>query len=95
MTVKNTEGLSRAGLTRPVELGTLGGTMILPKPQKLISDEKVREYQGKFVALTSTGPKDIIASADDYGSLTTAVKKLNISDYLIIPVPRMGVAYSH
>jgi hypothetical protein len=94
MTVKNTEGLRRAG-SRSVELLKTTGVIVVPESQKLLSDEMVREYQGKFIALTSTGPKAVIAAADDYGSLIAAVKKLKVIAYLTIPVPRMGAVYSH
>jgi hypothetical protein len=100
MTIVAKEGKAKVVISPSLEKVRAPGAMMieqpkLPKPKKLLSDEMVRKYQGKLIALTSTGPKAVIASADDYGSLIALVKKLNVSRYLVIPVPRMGVAYSH
>ena len=90
------EGVARTSLTSTIEpLIKPGDTVIGPKHQKLISNEMMRDYQGKVIALAAKGPKKVLAVADGYAALIALVKKLEISEYLVVPVPRMGVSYSH
>jgi hypothetical protein len=90
------EGTAKAGVMSEIEtITTPGDTVIHQRTKKLISEEIKREYQGKVVALASKGHKKVLAAAADHGALFTLLRQLEITDYFLVTIPRMGVAYSH